>query len=131
MNYTPYGYISFRSNNQTPLGLDYKPTLRKPLMTDVFERTTTGERIAAVNKILAEKYPAICEIKAFSPSKREDERNKIIEKEKAHIAKTITKRTEESKKKLRSAGVKEGDLYKYLTIDGHINSEGKRIINGK
>ena len=132
MNFTPYGYnVNFRSNNETPLGLDFKPILRPQLMTDVFERTTSGGIVSSKNS--AEKISKIfpnSEIKQYAPSKKESERNKIIEKEKEHLAKTITKRTEESKRKLRAAGVSERDLYKYLTIDGHINSDGQRIIRG-
>ena len=124
----PYGYINFRSNNETSLRLDFKPKLRTQPIMDVFEKGGINSSKNTASK--TEKIFPYAEIKKYAPSKRENERNKTIEKEKEHIAKTVTKRTEESKRKLRAAGVSERDLYKYLTIDGHINSQGQRIING-
>lgn len=126
-SFTPYGYnVNFRSNNQTSSELGFRINLRPQLATDVFERSISGG-------IVSSKKPTgilpVGEIKQLCPSQRETERNKKIEQEKKHIVKTITKRTEESKRKLRAAGVKEGDLNKYLTYDGHVNSEGQRIIN--
>ena len=132
-NFTTYGYnINFRSKDQVPLGLDFQPKLRPQLVTDVFEKTTSGGIVSS--KKPGEKITSIFpndNILGFVDSKtRESERNKIIEQEKNRIAKTITKRTEDSKRKLRAAGVKEYDLYKYITKDGHINSEGQRILRG-
>ena len=124
-------YINFRSNHESMGSLDFKPRMRQPLLIDIFEKTTSGGINGSKNS--AEKIQELlpfAKIKSLAPSTRETERNKKIEEEKKHIAKVITKRTEESKRKLRNAGVKERDLYKYLTYDGHINSEGQRIIRG-
>lgn len=132
INFTPRNYnVNFRGNSENQNGLNFHVNLRPQLMTDVFEKASSGGIVSTKNT--AEKISKLLpenEVKAFVPSKRETERNKIIEKEKEHIAKTVTKRTEESKRKLRAAGVSERDLNKYLTIDGHINSNGQRIIRG-
>lgn len=124
-------YINFRSNHESMGSLGFQPRMRQPLLIDIFEKTTSGGINGSKNS--AEKIQELlpfAKIKSLAPSTRETERNKKIEEEKKHIAKVITKRTEESKRKLRNAGVKERDLYKYLTYDGHINSEGQRIIRG-
>ncbi len=124
-------YINFRSNHENMGSLGFQPRMRQPLLIDIFEKTTSGGINGSKNS--AEKIQELlpfAKIKSLAPSTRETERNKKIEEEKKHIAKVITKRTEESKRKLRNAGVKERDLYKYLTYDGHINSEGQRIIRG-
>ena len=127
----PYGYTNFRSNNEASLRLDFQPRLRTQPIMDVFEKSTSNGIISSqkTGKFIDTFIPEN-KIKSFAPATRENERNKTIEKEKEHIAKTVTKRTEESKRKLRAAGVSERDLYKYLTIDGHINSQGQRIIRG-
>lgn len=131
VNFSPYCYnINFRSNNGEPSGLGFQPRLRTQPIMDIFEKSNSGGIVS--HKKPAEKFQNLLpcgEIKQLCPSERENERKKAIEEEKKHIAKIITKRTEESKRKLRAAGVKEGDLNKYLTYDGHINSEGQRIIN--
>ena len=128
INFTPGGYVNFRSKTESSFGLDFQPRLRPQPVIDVFEKGgINGSRNTASK---TEKLFPYAEIKKYAPSKRETERNKVIEKEKEHIAKTVTKRTEESKRKLRAAGVSERELYKYITIDGHINSEGQRIIRG-
>lgn len=124
-------YINFRSNHESFGGLGFQPKPRQPLLIDVFEKTTSGGINGSVNT--AEKLQDLlpfAKIKSLAPSTREAERNKKIAEEQKHISQVITKRTAESKRKLRSAGVKERDLYKYLTYDGHINSEGQRIIRG-
>ena len=51
-----------------------------------------------------------------------------IDKEQQHIAKPVTERTAYNTKQLRDAGVKEKDINKYLTYDGHVNFEGKKIL---
>ncbi len=128
MSSAPYGYTNFRSNNESLKRLDFQPRLRPQPVIDFFEKSGINGSGNIASK--TEKLFPYAEIKKYAPSKRETERNKVIEKEKEHIAKTVTKRTEESKRKLRAAGVNERELYKYITIDGHINSEGQRIIRG-
>jgi len=133
INVTPVGYgVNFRSNS-APLGLDFQPKFRPALVTDVFEQSTSGGIInsSKAGKKIQSLFLDDNLLGFVDNSKREAERNKIIEKEKNHIAKTVTKRTEESKRKLRAAGVREKDLNKYITIDGHINSNGQRILRGK
>jgi len=133
-NFTPYGYnANFRSNYDCPLCLDFKPKLRPQLVTDVFERSTSGGIVSS--KKTAEKAEKLLPYREFhefvDSNTRETKRNEKIEQEKNHIAKTITKRTETNKRKLRSAGISERDVKKYLTIDGHINDAGKRILREK
>ena len=131
MNFAPYGYTNFRSNNESSLRLDFQPRLRTQPIMDVFEKSKSNGIVSSRKSgKLIDTFLPENKIQAFAPSTRENERNKTIEKEKEHIAKAVTKRTEESKRKLRAAGVSERDLYKYLTIDGHINSQGQRIIRG-
>lgn len=125
-------YINFRSNHESMGSLGFQPRMRQPLLIDIFEKTTSGGINGSKNS--AEKIQDLfpfAKVKSLAPSTRETERNKRIEEEKKHIAQTITKRTEYNKSQLRSAGIKESDLNKYLTYDGHVNSEGKRILKEK
>ena len=68
-------------------------------------------------------------LKKCAPGTRETMRNHKIEKEKEHIAKPISERTVYNTKQLRAAGVKDGDVNKYLTYDGHVTNEGKKILH--
>ena len=70
-------------------------------------------------------------LKKFDPSTRKRERDKKIENELEHIAQPIRKRTEYNTKQLKAAGVKEADIKKYLTIDGHVTDAGKKILREK
>lgn len=131
-NVTPAYYgICFRSNNNNNNSLSFTPKLRSPLTTDVFINTgvssggTNGSinTIKKINDLLPNYH-----ISKFCPDTKEKERNKIIEEEKKHIAQVVRKRTEYNTNQLRSAGVAEKDIKKYLTIDGHVNFEGKKIL---
>jgi len=84
---------------------------------------------SAKDKIIANN----AEMKKFCSGTRETMRNDKIQKEKEHIAKPITDRTAYNTKQLKAAGVKDSEVKKYLTYDGHVNNEGKRILkeNGK
>lgn len=84
---------------------------------------------SAKNKIFANN----AEMKKFCSGTRETMRNEKIQKEKEHIAKPITDRTAYNTKQLKAAGVKDSEIKKYLTYDGHVNNEGKKILreNGK
>jgi hypothetical protein len=63
-----------------------------------------------------------------SPSITKIEREEKIEEEKNHISKTITERTTYNTNQLKKAKVPERQIYKYLTYDGHVTFEGKRIL---
>ncbi len=130
-NFSGYN-TNFRSNAENPgiFGFQYK--LKPSLVTDVFERTTSGGVNGSHNSAnAAEKLLPFVEIKKFCPDTKESTRKKIIEKEKNHIAQTVTKRTEYNTRQLKAAGVPESDVKKYLTYDGHVNTEGKRILREK
>ena len=79
---------------------------------------------SAKDKILANNS----EMKKYCVSTREATRNEKIQKEKEHIAKPITERTAYNTKQLKAAGVKDSEVKKYLTYDGHVNSDGKKIL---
>ena len=68
------------------------------------------------------------EIKSFCPDTIANTRRTKIEKEKNHIAKPITERTAYNTKQLKAAGVKDNDIKRYLTYDGHVNDAGKKIL---
>jgi hypothetical protein len=122
--------FSFRSNpEQQSFGLNFQPNLRPALITDVFQKSTSGGINGSIHSAdKAEKLLPFVEIKKFSPGTRDEVRKKTIEKEKNHISSPVTKRTEYNTKQLRSAGVSERDVKKYLTIDGHVNDAGKKIL---
>ena len=131
-NFTHYGYgINFRSQEKDNK-LNFVPKMRSPLTTDVFEKATNGGVNGSVDtlKKIHDLIPYV-EIKKISPNARETERIKKIEEERKHIAQTITKRTEYNTRQLRLAGVPEREVKKYLTIDGRVNDEGKRILRDK
>ena len=53
-------------------------------------------------------------VKNLCPNQRETGRNNSIEQEKIHIAKPVTERTAYNTKQLRSIGIPERDIKKYL-----------------
>ena len=68
------------------------------------------------------------EMKKYCAGTRETMRNEKIQKEQEHIAKPVTSRTVYNTKQLKACGVKDNDIKKYLTYDGHVNFEGKKIL---
>ena len=70
-------------------------------------------------------------IQSFAPSTRETMRDKEIEKEKNHLSRPIEERTKYNTQQLKAAGVSERDVKKYLTYDGHVTMEGKKILREK
>ena len=131
-NFIPYtNSINFRSNNEQ-FGLNFQPKLRPALVTDVFQKSTSGGISGSIHSAdKAEKLLPFIEIKKFSPGTRDEARKKTIEKEKNHLSNPVTKRTEYNTRQLRSAGVSERDVKKYLTLDGHVNEAGKKILREK
>ncbi len=131
--FSPYGFnVNFRAENTNVSGFNFQPKIRPQLTVDVFEKTrTAGINGSKTPAGITEKLVPYAEIKKLSPDARETARNKKIDKEKNHISSPVSKRTEYNTRQLRSAGVAERDINKYLTIDGHVNSEGKRILREK
>jgi len=129
----PFGCnINFLSESSNESGFNFQPKLRPQLITDVFEKTTSGGINGTKNTpVLTEPFFPYAEIKKLSSDARETARNKKINREKPHISNPVTKRTEYNTAQLRSAGISERDVKKYLTIDGHVNEEGKRILRAK
>ena len=64
----------------------------------------------------------------YSPEKLEAIRDGKIEKEKNHIASPVGERTAYNTKQLKACGVKNKDIIKYLTYDGHVTDAGKKIL---
>ena len=130
--FTPCSYnINFRSNSDNNNSA-FQYRLKPALVTDVFERVSSGGVNGSKNSILkAEKLFPLAKVQQLAPSTRETERNKRIEEEKKHLSKLVTQRTEYNTRQLRSAGVPEREIRKYLTMDGRVNDAGKRILREK
>lgn len=77
-------------------------------------------------KFLEQKEPFV--VHDYGPRTVKTIRNSKIDKEQEHISKPITDRTAYNSKQLKLAGVKEKDIIKYLTYDGHVTFEGKKIL---
>ena len=128
-----YQSITFRSNSENFSGLNFSRNPRPNLVSDIFERNIcVGINGSAHNnsKLIDSLIPG-GKIKSLAPGTKETARNKKIEQEKFHLANTVTKRTQQNTAKLHSAGIPDRDIKKYLTIDGHLNTEGKRILREK
>ena len=81
--------------------------------------------------VKSDKLPEIfpgAKVKKFAPNQRKTKRDSVIEQEKIHIAKPVTDRTKYNTEQLRSIGVPEREVKKYLRADGHVNDEGKKLL---
>lgn len=87
--------------------------------------------LANLRELLLDFMDSQQSIKEFTPGTRESERNKIIEEEKKHLSQLTRERTEYNTRQLKSAGVKDADVKKYLKTDGHVTEEGKRLLREK
>lgn len=133
-NFTPQYYgINFRSNYNNNIVPGFTPKFKSPLSADVFIKTSDGGVNSSNNSVkMAEKLFPFAEQKGFVDSNsKKTVRDKKIEKEKGHISTPVTKRTEYNSKQLRAAGVPEREVNKYLTVDGHVNFEGQKILKEK
>ena len=102
------------SKAQSPLGITLLPqSVNKDFYRKLFE---------------IQKRLPIGEVKSLCPNQSETKRNHTIENEKNHIAKPITERTAYNTKQLRSIGIPEREVKKYLRLDGHVNDEGKKLL---
>ena len=54
-----------------------------------------------------------------------------LEEERKHLSQLTRERTEYNTRQLKSAGVKDADVKKYLKTDGHVTEEGKRLLREK
>ena len=75
-----------------------------------------------------QKHLPTGEVKSLCPNQSETRRNNTIKNEKNHIARPITERTAYNTKQLRSIGIPEREIKKYLRLDGHVNDEGKKLL---
>ena len=80
------------------------------------------------NRNALDKIFGTAKVCCKSPSITEKEREKAIEEEKKHLSKTTTERTAYNTKQLKKAKVPERQIYRYLTYDGHVTFEGKKIL---
>ena len=80
------------------------------------------------NKESLSKFLKQKKIQSLSPSARRTERTETIENEKNHISKVVTQRTAYNTNQLKKAGIPGNKVDKYLTYDGHVTDEGKRIL---
>ena len=127
---TPNYYLGFRSVNQNNGGTNFQKRAvpvgpQRVDWLNIDRILTPQKRLPDITDLPGVK------IKEFSPGTKESARDKRIEKEKNHITKPITERTEYNTRQLRAAGVPERDVKRYLKIDGHVTEEGKRILREK
>lgn len=64
----------------------------------------------------------------YAPTRIKTIRDEKIKEEQNHISNTVTSRTAFNTKQLKCCGVKNRDIIKYLTYDGHVTDDGKKIL---
>ena len=119
-NYTQYcTNYNFKKNNQNS----------QVLYPQRIERETSKINKDAQKKwfgILDFLKPKVRHLKC--PNQSENIRNGKIEEEKLHIANPVTKDTKYNTEQLRSIGIPEREVKKYLTENGHVNDKGKKLL---
>lgn len=64
----------------------------------------------------------------YAPGTVKKIRDGKIKKEQEHVSKPISSRTAFNTEQLKASEVKEKDIPKYLTYDGHVTNDGKKIL---
>ena len=127
---TPANNYNYKTDNvatkeivNSVLKKETKPT------TETFDWLNIDKLIEMVQKTNSAKEKITNRnLLKYCAGTRETMRNEKIQKEQEHIAKPITSRTAYNTKQLKACGVKDNDIKKYLTYDGHVNFEGKKIL---